>query len=174
VPEELVRETGSAARAFIDLPESEKLALAEGEQVLGLPAYRPLRSERLAASLGQTTPGDLKESLDWGPAVLGYGWPGHPPELRRLFEDYLEALSGLGGQLRHVFALALDLSLLADGLTQTAIADQLVISPATVGTHIQRIIGKLDVHSRAEAVAFAHRHGLKEAVERQLVAAGAA
>ena len=36
---------------------------------LGLPAYRPLRSESLAASLGQTTPGDLKESLDWGPAV---------------------------------------------------------------------------------------------------------
>jgi DNA-binding NarL/FixJ family response regulator len=66
------------------------------------------------------------------------------------------------------------LSLLADGLTQTAIADQLVISPATVGTHIQRILGKLDVHSRAEAVAFAHRHGLTEAVERQLVAAGAA
>lgn len=66
------------------------------------------------------------------------------------------------------------LNLLAEGLTQPAIAERLVISPATVGTHIQRILAKLDVHSRAEAVAFAHRHGLAEDVETQLVPADAA
>jgi len=52
------------------------------------------------------------------------------------------------------------LQLLADGLSQTAIARTLVISPRTVGTHIQNIMGKLDVHSRAEAVAHAYREGL--------------
>ena len=52
------------------------------------------------------------------------------------------------------------LELLADGLTQTQIARQLVISPRTVGTHIQNLLGKLDVHSRAQAVALAHRLGL--------------
>jgi isopenicillin N synthase-like dioxygenase len=109
VPEKLVAETGDATRAFFDLPEDEKLALAQGEQTLGLPAYRPLRSERLAASLGRATPGDLKESLDWGPAVPGHGWPDRPPELRRLFEDYFDALSGLGERLRRLVALALDL-----------------------------------------------------------------
>jgi DNA-binding NarL/FixJ family response regulator len=50
--------------------------------------------------------------------------------------------------------------LLADGLGQKAIAGQLVISPKTVATHVQRILTKLGVHSRAEAVAVAHREGL--------------
>jgi two-component system, NarL family, nitrate/nitrite response regulator NarL len=49
---------------------------------------------------------------------------------------------------------------LADGMGQKAIATELVISPKTVATHIQRILGKLGVHSRAEAVAVAHREGL--------------
>ena len=52
------------------------------------------------------------------------------------------------------------LQLLAEGLTQAQIAAQLVISPRTVGTHIQNLLGKLDVHSRAQAVALAHRTGL--------------
>lgn len=36
------------------------------------------------------------------------------------------------------------------------------ISPKTVGTHIQRILSKLDVHSRTEAVAL-DREGLTRA-----------
>jgi DNA-binding NarL/FixJ family response regulator len=51
------------------------------------------------------------------------------------------------------------LGLLADGLTQTQIAAQLTISTKTVGTHIQRILAKLGVHSRAQAVALAVRGG---------------
>lgn len=49
------------------------------------------------------------------------------------------------------------LELLAEGMTQAQIAMQLVISPRTVGTHIQNLLGKLNVHSRAQAVALAHR-----------------
>jgi DNA-binding NarL/FixJ family response regulator len=52
------------------------------------------------------------------------------------------------------------LALLARGLNQTQIAGDLFISQKTVETHIQRILSKLDVHSRAEAVAVAHRDGL--------------
>ncbi len=52
------------------------------------------------------------------------------------------------------------LRLLALGLSQTAIARELFISPQTVATHIQRVLTKLGVHSRAEAVAFAHREHL--------------
>jgi two-component system, NarL family, nitrate/nitrite response regulator NarL len=50
--------------------------------------------------------------------------------------------------------------LLADGLDQDTIAERLVISRATVATHIQRILKKLGVHSRAQAVAVAYQEGL--------------
>jgi DNA-binding NarL/FixJ family response regulator len=56
------------------------------------------------------------------------------------------------------------LTLLAEGLGTNAIAARLYISPKTVGTHVQRILAKLDMHSRAEAVAFAYREGLVEDV----------
>ncbi len=52
------------------------------------------------------------------------------------------------------------LRLLAGGMDQREIAQRLVISPKTVATHIQHILAKLGVHSRAQAVAAAHRHGL--------------
>jgi DNA-binding NarL/FixJ family response regulator len=49
------------------------------------------------------------------------------------------------------------LKLLADGLTQDEIAERLVISPKTVATHIQRVLGKLEVQSRTQAVALVLR-----------------
>jgi DNA-binding NarL/FixJ family response regulator len=54
------------------------------------------------------------------------------------------------------------LTLLARGLTQAEIAEKLFISPKTVGGHIQRVLEKLGVHSRAQAVALAHEQGLAE------------
>ncbi len=54
------------------------------------------------------------------------------------------------------------LKCLAEGLTQGEIARRLFISPKTVATHIQHILGKLGVHSRAQAVAFAYQRGLLE------------
>jgi len=52
------------------------------------------------------------------------------------------------------------LQLLTSGLTQQEIARQLVISESTVASHIEHILEKLDVHSRAQAVALALRSGL--------------
>ena len=52
------------------------------------------------------------------------------------------------------------LTLLAAGRTQKEIGTELVISAKTVGTHIQRILTKLGVHSRAQAVALALREGI--------------
>jgi len=55
------------------------------------------------------------------------------------------------------------LELLAAGLTGRAIADRLLLSPKTVGTHTERIFRKLDVHSREQAVFVAYRNALLEA-----------
>jgi DNA-binding NarL/FixJ family response regulator len=65
-----------------------------------------------------------------------------------------EAASALTPRERDV------LTLLAEGLATRAIAEKLFISPKTVGTHVQRILAKLGMHTRAEAVAFAYREGL--------------
>jgi DNA-binding NarL/FixJ family response regulator len=52
------------------------------------------------------------------------------------------------------------LQLLADGLDQDSIARRLVVSPRTVGKHIEHILSKLPARSRAEAVAIAYQRGL--------------
>jgi DNA-binding NarL/FixJ family response regulator len=54
------------------------------------------------------------------------------------------------------------LGLLAEGLAQPEIATRLQISEKTVGSHIERILSKLDVRSRAQAVARAFREDLVE------------
>ena len=48
---------------------------------------------------------------------------------------------------------------LADGLNDKEIAQRLGVSPETVRTHVVNILGKLNVHSRLQAVIFAVRHG---------------
>jgi DNA-binding NarL/FixJ family response regulator len=52
------------------------------------------------------------------------------------------------------------LELLVRGFDQKAIANALVLSPKTVATHIQSVLEKLQVHSRAQAVAKAHVLGM--------------
>jgi DNA-binding NarL/FixJ family response regulator len=47
------------------------------------------------------------------------------------------------------------LELLSQGYRQSEIASALVVSPTTVATHIQRVLKKLGVHDRAQAVALA-------------------
>jgi DNA-binding NarL/FixJ family response regulator len=64
------------------------------------------------------------------------------------------------------------LRLLAQGLDQRDIARTLFISPKTVATHIQRVLTKLGVHSRAQAVAAAHERGLTDVEGHSLVAHG--
>jgi len=55
------------------------------------------------------------------------------------------------------------LTLLADGASNTEIAEQLSISPKTVARHRENIMGKLGLHSRAELVKYAIRKGIIEA-----------
>lgn len=52
------------------------------------------------------------------------------------------------------------LRLLASGRPQEEIARELFVAPKTVGKHIEHLLKKLNVHSRAEAVAYAYREHL--------------
>ena len=87
------------------------------------------------------------------PAMLG-------PLISRLIgrqeerDEALRALSRLTRREREV------LMLLSEGTDNQAIADELGISAQTARTHIQNILGKLDVHSRLEAAAFVVRNGV--------------
>jgi DNA-binding NarL/FixJ family response regulator len=54
------------------------------------------------------------------------------------------------------------LQLLAAGYDQRQIASELVISPRTVSTHVERVLTKAGVGSRAQAVSWAFRQGLVE------------
>jgi DNA-binding NarL/FixJ family response regulator len=78
----------------------------------------------------------------------------HVVHRRRAAQADLDRLVTLTVREREV------LELVADGLDRAAIAQQLFISPDTVRTHLMRMFRKLDVHTQAEAVAFAARCGL--------------
>lgn len=52
------------------------------------------------------------------------------------------------------------LRLVAQGLTNALIAEQLVLSPHTVNVHVQSIYGKLGVSTRVEATRYALEHHL--------------
>jgi len=72
---------------------------------------------------------------------------------REVRREATERLATLSEREREVLAL------LTQGLRNEPIAQRLGISPQTVQTHVRNILGKLEVHSKLEAVAFAVRHG---------------
>jgi len=75
-------------------------------------------------------------------------------ERRREHGNAFMRLAELSAREREVLALV------ARGLTTAAIGQKLVISPETARTHIQNILGKLELHSRLEAATFVIENGL--------------
>ncbi|GIJ22277.1 response regulator [Micromonospora lutea] len=91
-----------------------------------------------------------------------------PSILRRLVEAYVtRSLPGSGPvpePRRELHALTARerevLQMVGRGMSNTEIAGHLVISEATVKTHLNRAMGKLDLTSRAQAVVLAYETGL--------------
>ena len=52
------------------------------------------------------------------------------------------------------------LALIASGLSNQEIAEQLYVAETTVKTHVNRIFAKTGSRDRAQAAVYAHRHGL--------------
>ncbi|NRQ38172.1 response regulator transcription factor [Nonomuraea sp. NN258] len=85
-----------------------------------------------------------------------------PGVTRRLIEEFTarpavpnaDRLTPLTGREREVLARV------ARGLTNGEIAERLYMSPATVKTHVNRMMAKLGVHDRAQLVVIAYETGL--------------
>jgi DNA-binding CsgD family transcriptional regulator len=136
---EAVRLLAAADRARADLgtvrvpPEREHWAGIESRlrSELGDQAYEEARAEGTELS--------LEQALEWTRRGRGArsrpagGWESLTPTEARVAE------------------------LVADGLTNPAIAERLFVSTATVKTHVAHIFRKLDVHNRAELAAVSAR-----------------
>lgn len=87
-----------------------------------------------------------------------------PSITRRLVESFLRrppTSRGPSQAVRSLTARELEvLQLVARGLTNGEIANSLVISEATVKTHVANLLGKLELRDRVQAVVFAYEHEL--------------
>ena len=87
----------------------------------------------------------------------------YPSLTSRLLQDYLQRVGGSDQPLLHDDLTSRErevLTLIAQGLTNAAIAEQLVISAKTVDRHRENIMRKLNLHSRVDLVKYAIHKGL--------------
>ncbi len=90
----------------------------------------------------------------------------HPSMTRSLLDD-TEPAPANGGALAHLTPREIEvLRLIAEGYTNTQIAEVLHLSPRTIETHRANIRAKLHLDSRADLVRFAARHGLLNTINK--------
>jgi DNA-binding NarL/FixJ family response regulator len=91
-------------------------------------------------------PSTTRRLIDRFAPMFPTGAAGDPPDL-----------AGLTSREREV------LTLIAQGLSNTEIGQRLFVSEATVKTHVGRVLAKLGLRDRVQAVVFAYETGLVKA-----------
>jgi DNA-binding CsgD family transcriptional regulator/ketosteroid isomerase-like protein len=167
----LIADGNRSARALLELgPEDlgrRSVTQLVGDTAAWAESWRRLRQTgralgtiELVSTTGERTEMQLSATADYQPGrhllVLR-----EPLELPPSDEPLLTARE------REIFEL------LADGLTAPKIAETLVLSPATVRTHVQNAVAKLGATTRVQAVALAITRG-EITVDPDATAAGTA
>jgi DNA-binding NarL/FixJ family response regulator len=86
-----------------------------------------------------------------------------PDVTRRLIREFAEGAPQPEGDARLDSLTPREhdvLMLMARGLSNAAIARELVLEASTVKKHVANVLSKLDLSSRAQAVVFAYEHGI--------------
>ncbi len=129
---------GASGFLLKDVPPAELISairtVARGDAVVS-----PRITRRLLEEYAGTLP-DLSEG-----AAAGGGGTGEHPGLASLTEREREVLLAV-----------------ADGLSNAEIAERLYVSEATVKSHVGRLLAKLGLRDRVQAVVFAFQSGLVE------------
>ncbi len=129
--------------------------------------YRALSAGASGFLLKNAPPAELADAVRTvarGEALLA------PEVVGRLVERFVQQpppSEGPPAELSELTARELEvLRLIARGRSNAEIADELVLSGATVKTHVNRIFGKLGLRERAQAVVLAYETGLVRPGER--------
>jgi DNA-binding NarL/FixJ family response regulator len=128
---------GAGARGYLTKESGrEEIAQAIRTAAAGQAVLDPLVQSRLIAAAARPT--ERRAGPEAAPAGSANG---EPPD---------------GLTPREVEVL----QLIAEGLSNRAIAERLFVSEATVKTHINNLFAKAQLRDRAHAVTYAYRHGL--------------
>jgi DNA-binding NarL/FixJ family response regulator len=126
--------------------------------------YEALRAGASGFLLKDAPPERLVEAIHvvaQGDALLA------PSITRRVIEEYVRrplAPDGVPAQVGELTARELEvLRLVARGRSNAEIAKELVLGETTVKTHVARILQKLNLRDRVQAVVFAYEVGLAQA-----------
>jgi DNA-binding NarL/FixJ family response regulator len=123
--------------------------------------YGALRAGAAGFLLKTTPPDRLVDGI----AIVAAGDALLAPTLtRRLIEEHIRRpppSSGIPAEVRELTEREREvLVLMARGLTNGDIAGRLYVTEATVKTHVNRILAKLDLRGRVQAVVLAYETGL--------------
>ena len=162
------------AHAFLQRHAEGMLLLAEGDAAGAVAALAPLLADpdpslylpsvaslRTVLASAMLAAGDRLGALVVARQAVAdlSGWPGWRRDraealVRRLEGSGARSDGELTAREREVAAL------IAEGLTNSQLAERLFISPKTAAVHVSNILMKLGLSGRAEVAAWAVRHGV--------------
>jgi DNA-binding NarL/FixJ family response regulator len=134
------------------LPGTKVLFLTVSEKEEDL--FKALRSGAEGYLLKSASVNDVLDAVKRTAAGESMLSPGLATRLIAEFRQQGETNDKLSDREREV------LQLIGLGQTNSEIAERLFIGESTVRTHLQRILSKLNLKNRAEAIAYANRHSI--------------